>query len=205
LDADSSTSNDFQGARLFAFIVLAALAVAVPIAVLVLQPHNSHSGKSPHHPHDLVKNTPTTLTAAQNLTRARIRELVNQWQDDTSSYSVEPGTITFGDLNGGGKSDAVAVVGWSGGGTGYFECLIAVINKDGSITNTPRFDLGDRVKINSIKIRNRVITVDMLTQGPNDGMCCPTERRVINVIVDATKTQPILTLLNPQSGSAPPA
>lgn len=99
----------------------------------------------------------------------------------------------------------MAVLGWSGGGSGYFESLIAVINKEGNITASAGFELGDRVNINSIKIKNRVITVDMLTQGPNDPRCCPTERHVINLFVDTTNNKPTLKVLdkNPQP-SVPP-
>ena len=38
-----------------------------------------------------------------------------------------------------------------------------------------RIQLGDRVQIKSLHIENGEIVVDMLTQGPDDPMCCPTQ------------------------------
>jgi hypothetical protein len=43
------------------------------------------------------------------------------------------------------------------------------------IANT---DLGDRVQINSLVIEEGEIVVDMVTQGPDDPMCCPTQEVV---------------------------
>jgi uncharacterized protein YgiM (DUF1202 family) len=36
-------------------------------------------------------------------------------------------------------------------------------------------ELGDRVEVNSVTIENNQIVVDMLTQGPDDPMCCPSQ------------------------------
>jgi hypothetical protein len=108
LTADSSTASYGQG--VFAFTVIVALTIAVAITVLVHQPHTSHPGKSAHRSHESIERAPKALTAAQNLTRARIHELIEELQDDTTSYSLVPGTTTFGDLNGGGENDAVAVL-----------------------------------------------------------------------------------------------
>jgi hypothetical protein len=98
---------------------------------------------------------------------------------DGESYDL--GNVVIGDLNGDGKADAVAVLGESGGGSGYFEGLVAAVSNNGSITNSEMFPLGDRVHINSLEVKSRVITVDMITQGPNDPMCCPSEHQVLRL------------------------
>jgi hypothetical protein len=38
-----------------------------------------------------------------------------------------------------------------------------------------RVQLGDRVQIKSLQIENGDIVVEMLTQGPDDPMCCPSQ------------------------------
>ncbi|MGD8902000.1 MAG: hypothetical protein PVI67_00405, partial [Anaerolineae bacterium] len=38
--------------------------------------------------------------------------------------------------------------------------------------------LGDRVQINALFIQNGEIVVDMVTHGPDDPMCCPTQQVV---------------------------
>jgi para-nitrobenzyl esterase len=38
--------------------------------------------------------------------------------------------------------------------------------------------LGDRVQLNSVEIDNNQIIVDMVNQGPDDAMCCPTQQVV---------------------------
>jgi hypothetical protein len=35
--------------------------------------------------------------------------------------------------------------------------------------------LGDRIQINALSIENNKIVVDMITHGPEDPMCCPTQ------------------------------
>jgi hypothetical protein len=80
----------------------------------------------------------------------------------------------FGDLDGDGTPDAVAVLGTNGGGSGVFIDLVAVLDKSGSPIHVATTLLGDRVIVNSLSITDQVVTVDMITQGPGDGMCCPT-------------------------------
>jgi hypothetical protein len=52
LNADSSIANEDKGVRFFAFMVLAASAIAVPVTVLMHGPRNSHSEKTAHRSHD---------------------------------------------------------------------------------------------------------------------------------------------------------
>ncbi len=105
----------------------------------------------------------------------------------TDGDSYDLGNVAIGDLNGDGKADAVAVIGESGGGSGYFEGLVAVVNNNGTITNSEMFPLGDRVKINSIEVKGQVVIVDMITHGPNDPMCCPSEHRAFRLTLAGNK------------------
>ncbi len=107
------------------------------------------------------------------------RRLINgeyeNW-DERITASIYNGKIAFGDLNNDGKEDAAVIVTISGGGSGNFRELAIMENQEGSPINLTSVDLGDRVIINSITIESGIITLDMITQGPNDPSCCPTQK-----------------------------
>jgi heat shock protein HslJ len=85
--------------------------------------------------------------------------------------------VAAGELNG---QPAYAVVLVSnGGGSGVFNDLAVVSEVDGVWTNVATTGLGDRVTINSLTIENNQVVVDMITQGPDDPMCCPTQQVVV--------------------------
>jgi hypothetical protein len=80
----------------------------------------------------------------------------------------------FGDLNSDGVEDAAVVLATSGGGSGTFITLEAVLNDQGTPKHVASVALGDRAQVKSVAIESGEITVDMVTQGPDDPMCCPT-------------------------------
>lgn len=84
--------------------------------------------------------------------------------------------VAFGQLN--GQDAAAVVLVTNTGGTGNFTDLAIVINQDGKPVNVAAAPLGDRVRINSLTIENNEIAVDMITHGPDDPMCCPTQQVV---------------------------
>jgi hypothetical protein len=87
---------------------------------------------------------------------------------------VYPNMHAFGDLDGDGADDAAVVLATSGGGSGTFISLEAVLNDKGAPNHVASAELGDRKKIESVAIESGQITVDMVTHGPDDPMCCPT-------------------------------
>jgi hypothetical protein len=121
---------------------------------------------------DLLKNG-TYHTPAYD----RTVTLVNGSYSDgsgASAFSVQMlGVYAFGDLNGDGKADAAIILSENGGGSGEFESVVAVINQGGKPHQVSQAHLGDRVQIKSADISSGVIHLDMLVQGPNDPMCCP--------------------------------
>lgn len=80
-----------------------------------------------------------------------------------------------GDLNGDGVSDAVVLLVYSGGGSGTFVYLAAVLNDQGRPRHVSSVELGDRVKVNSIVVADMRVTVGLTIHGRNDAACCPTE------------------------------
>lgn len=84
----------------------------------------------------------------------------------------------FGDLDGDGVEDAAVLLAENSGGSGTFIYLAAVLNRNGSPQNMATQLLGDRVQVNSMSIEDGEIVVDMITHGPDDPMCCPTQQVV---------------------------
>jgi hypothetical protein len=107
----------------------------------------------------------------------RIVTLVNGSYSEgsgASAFSIQMLEIyAFGDLNGDGNADAAILLAENGGGSGVFESVIAVLEQEGTPIQAGQALLGDRVRINAITIASGRVELDMLVQGPNDPMCCP--------------------------------
>lgn len=82
--------------------------------------------------------------------------------------------FALGDLNGDDLEDAAVFLVENSGGSGNFIYLAVAINQAGQPFNVATQFLGDRVGLTSIAINRGQITVSMVTQGPNDPLCCPT-------------------------------
>jgi hypothetical protein len=81
----------------------------------------------------------------------------------------------YGDLDGDGDTDAVVVLVSNTGGSGVFHDLYALLDQAGeAVPSQPSF-LGDRVQIASISVEEEgAVVLAMMTQGPDDPMCCAT-------------------------------
>ncbi len=85
-----------------------------------------------------------------------------------------PAPIAYGTLD---EQDSAAVLlAESGGGSGTFINLAVVQAPDGTPVNVANAPLGDRVQVQSLAIADNQITVEMLAQGPDDPMCCPSQQ-----------------------------
>ncbi len=86
--------------------------------------------------------------------------------------------IAFGDLNYNGKEDAAVIIYSAGGGNGVFYELTVMINENGSPYHLASKYLGDRIRINSIAVKEGVIALDMVVHDLGDAACCPTLHKV---------------------------
>jgi hypothetical protein len=93
-------------------------------------------------------------------------------------------TILYGDINLDGFQDAVVFLSTQNGGTGHLIEMAAVLNLNGSLSNISTLYLGDRVVIESGAIQNGLITLNLRVQGPNDGLCCPSQLVTWNFHLD---------------------
>ena len=85
-------------------------------------------------------------------------------------------SVKFGDLNGDGVDDAVAVIETDPGGSGVFFELVAVVATDEGPQQVASVSLGDRTEIRSLEVEDGIVSLDLITHGPEDPMCCPTQR-----------------------------
>ena len=74
----------------------------------------------------------------------------------------------FGDLDGVGGLDAAVVLVGSGGGSGTFVELAAVLNDAGAARPVATTLLGDRVLVREVTVRDRTIVVRMRARGATD-------------------------------------
>ena len=103
--------------------------------------------------------------------------------------------LALGDLNSDGVDDAVVILEASGGGSGTFRYLTAVLNEGGQPRHVASALLGDRVHIESLAIQAGRIVVQMIAHGPGDGQCCPTQKQTHTFRLAGDTLEPVpLTL-----------
>ena len=91
---------------------------------------------------------------------------------DSSSYAI-------GDFNNDGLSDIAAIITANGGGSGVFYYLVLFANNNGTPQYMMSKELGDRITINKISYSDGIFSADIITQGPNDPMCCGTLHEIL--------------------------
>jgi hypothetical protein len=106
----------------------------------------------------------------------KLTDGVAQYDDGSTTKPVvrlSPEFTATGDLNGDGLEDAVVVLRNETSGTGRFVYLAAVLDARGNPTPLPAVLVGDRVIVKSLAVRDGKVAADLVVQGPNDGLCCP--------------------------------
>jgi hypothetical protein len=75
-----------------------------------------------------------------------------------------------------GQPAAAAIVATQTGGSGTFLDLVVIGRRDGQATQIAGTHLGDRIKVEAIAFERGIVTLTMVVHGPDDPMCCPTQR-----------------------------
>ncbi len=84
--------------------------------------------------------------------------------------------MAFGDLNGDGVGDAVALIAENYGGTGVFVSLLAFVNEDGAPVQKAALGIDDRPVIGSLAFENNgEVTLEATLHTAQDPMCCPSQ------------------------------
>ena len=118
--------------------------------------------------------------------------------DSASAITIQllPAPLAYGTLD--GQEAAAVLLAESGGGSGTFIVLAMVQAPEGAPVNVANVPLGDRVQVQTLAIADNQITVELLTQGADDPMCCPSQP-VRQVYAWESDT---LVLLDETTGSA---
>lgn len=95
--------------------------------------------------------------------------------------------VVYGDLNSDGEEDAVVILVSNFGGSGVFVELAVMINDKGNPLYLDSEILGDRIIINSITIESSEIILDIVIQGPDDALCCPTLEKIVRYKISGNK------------------
>lgn len=90
----------------------------------------------------------------------------------------------FGKLLPGDQQEAAVVFVYNGGGSGWFYELTVLTKRNGKLTQLGCTELGDRVQIDAMEIKNKQIVLDVTTHGPDDPACCPTVHRTVRYAPD---------------------
>lgn len=168
---ESVTTYQIQGDRLEMRTTEGALAVSLqPADTAALPPELMTALKN------MTYKIDTTQSGEAPLTDGEYRE---QAAPGSATETVVQITehVASGTMSDGQPAAAVILVS-DPGGSGTFYYLSPVTLQDGQPLNVATTLLGDRVQINSLSIDGGQIIVDMVTQGPNDPFCCPTQRVV---------------------------
>lgn len=99
--------------------------------------------------------------------------------------------VALGDIDGDGKGDAVIVIGYNGGGSGYFVNLVAVLNKNGRPVQGASYDLGDRVIVKDLKLSKQRVTLVMLDHGDSDGLATASLKKVLSFRLNKGRWQKV--------------
>ncbi|HEU5287044.1 MAG TPA: hypothetical protein VFV20_01450, partial [Candidatus Limnocylindria bacterium] len=77
---------------------------------------------------------------------------------------------TSGDVDGDGRADSVVILVNQPGGSGTFYYVGVLLNASGGTSATPALLLGDRVKVNDVRIDGKTIVVELLDRAPGQPM-----------------------------------
>jgi heat shock protein HslJ len=84
-------------------------------------------------------------------------------------------SVHFGDVDGAEGSEAVAMLGSSGGGSGEFAHVAVFGVRDGAVATLGTAPVGDRTQLQSLWLERDAIVMDVIEAGPDDAACCPTQ------------------------------
>lgn len=98
----------------------------------------------------------------------------NHYEDsDLTSAELDP-LRASGDLDGDGTKELVVLLNTGTGGSGLFRDLYVLRRQAGGLAVSAPGFLGDRVDVQALRIERDELVVDLVVQGENDPLCCPT-------------------------------
>ena len=96
--------------------------------------------------------------------------------DTTSAETLLLPLAAWGDLHGDDRREVATVIVTRVPGRGALHEMVVVADRGGRPVQIAHQFLGDRVDVEGLRIADRSVTVQMQVHGPDDPICCPTER-----------------------------
>lgn len=112
---------------------------------------------------------------SENTATGLVRLTDGHYEDDDLVSSELEATDAVGDLDGDGAEDRVVLMVTSTGGSGIFREIYVLRRVQGQLKVSAPALLGDRVEVNGLRVENGEIVVDLVVQGADDPLCCPTQ------------------------------
>ncbi|MFZ5724127.1 MAG: hypothetical protein ACOY33_10770 [Pseudomonadota bacterium] len=170
------------------------------LAALLALSACGHEPETP--PLPLTADTPISrseaanaIYASENTASGRMQLVDGHYADDDLVTGDLDVTEARGDVDGDGRPDLAVLLVTGTGGSGVFrELYLLRRTPEGLAVSAPAL-LGDRVEVNALRIEQHDIVVDLLVQGENDPLCCPTQavtyrfRLVAGELIETTGRQ----------------
>jgi hypothetical protein len=83
--------------------------------------------------------------------------------------------VAVGDLSQDGVAEAVVILSLDQGAAGTFIYLALMLSQQGQLQNVDTYELGDRVRVQSLSLKNNQVRVTLLKHQASDPLCCPSE------------------------------
>lgn len=166
--------------------------VVIPVAYFIFKLNKTNSETVTLN-QVLNAEIPNLATNTDKKVTLKNGEVVGVYESDgIGRWSIEMSRehVVQSDFNDNGKEDVATIVHANGGGSGIFTHLVLFENKNREAVYTTDQYLGDRIKINNVSYENGIFSIDMITQGPNEGLCCGTLNKIFkyklanNVLVE---------------------
>ena len=103
--------------------------------------------------------------------------------DNVKVMMLQP--IALGDIDQDGDEDAAVILAVNTGGSGTFMYLAAATINGGQVSNPDTYSLGDRVRVQSLKIKDGRIRLNLLKHQADDPQCCPSQLISISYQLDS--------------------
>jgi hypothetical protein len=145
----------------------------------------------------LVETPPAETPVSGSLSLEMLKNFTFHLEDFNAQAALEQGVfsddmlqvrliepVAFGDLNGDGQPDAAVILAIQSGGSGTFYDLIALLDQDGRPVQSGSAFVGDRQVVKNLEIAGGRLILDYLTQGLDDPLCCPSERRLRSYLLE---------------------
>lgn len=138
------------------------LLLSVGAAALLVACNGGDDGLTEDAVRNATYKTEFTLSGEVTLEGGEHREAAAP--GSASQIVIAMQQVAIGDLNGDGVDDAAVILASSGGGSGTFFTLEALVSEDGEPVNVASELLGDRIGVESVTIESGEVIVDLLVR-----------------------------------------